>query len=70
MADVAQQNRISEAFSSNFCIMPNSVKHSVIQSVPLIVEGIINASSYYGRTQPTSFASTVLCQTLYICDKS
>jgi len=69
MADVAQQNRISEAFSSNFCMMPNNIKYSVIQSVPLIVEGIINASSYYGRTQPTSFASTVLCQTFDICGK-
>lgn len=68
--DVAQHNWPSEAFSSNLCAMPSCVKYSVIQSVPLLPEGIINASSYYERTQPTSFASAVLCQTLYICDKS
>lgn len=69
MADVAQQNRISEAFSSDFCIMPNSVKYNVILSVPLIAGGVINASGYYGGVQPTSFASTAHCQTLYICYK-
>lgn len=67
--DVAQ-HWLSEAFSSNLSIIPSCVKYSVIQSVPLLPEGIINASSYYGRTQPTSFASVVLCQTLYICNKS
>lgn len=70
MADVAQQNRISKDFSSNFSIMPNSIKYNVIQSVPSIVEMIINESSYYGGTEPASFASTLLCQTLYICYNS
>lgn len=70
MADVAQQNRISKDFSSNFSIMPNSIKHNVIQSVPSIVEVIINESSYYGGAQLASFASTLLCQTLYTCCNS